>query len=120
MRERLREARVFAAFFAAAERAPLVRRDALERAWRESARGEAALCPSRLSAFSVARDRFEDGFLFGFCRPFAVSFAALRLVDSEVVEALGAPSFTPARRALDKPIAMACFVFRAPCLPSRT
>jgi hypothetical protein len=30
----------------------------------------------------------------------------------------GLPSFTPARRALD-PMAIACFVDRAPCLPSR-
>jgi len=27
---------------------------------------------------------------------------------------------TPARRAFDKPIAIACFVDRAPCFPSRT
>jgi len=31
----------------------------------------------------------------------------------------GGPSFTPALRAFDKPIAIACFVFFAPCLPSR-
>ena len=29
-------------------------------------------------------------------------------------------SFTPARRAFDNPIAIACLVERAPCLPSRT
>ena len=29
-------------------------------------------------------------------------------------------SFTPARRAFDKPIAIACLAERAPCLPSRT
>jgi hypothetical protein len=32
----------------------------------------------------------------------------------------GGGSFTPARRAFDNPIAIACFVDRAPCLPSRT
>ena len=31
----------------------------------------------------------------------------------------GAGSFTPARRAFDSPIAIACFDDRAPCLPSR-
>jgi hypothetical protein len=33
---------------------------------------------------------------------------------------LGGESFTPARRAFDSPIAIACFVDRAPCFPSRT
>jgi hypothetical protein len=33
--------------------------------------------------------------------------------------ARGAGSFTPARRALDNPMAMACLADRAPCLPSR-
>jgi hypothetical protein len=32
----------------------------------------------------------------------------------------GAASFTPARRALDRPIAVACFAERAPCFRSRT
>ena len=31
----------------------------------------------------------------------------------------GRPSLTPARRAFDRPMAIACFVERAPCLPSR-
>jgi hypothetical protein len=31
----------------------------------------------------------------------------------------GAGKSTPARRAFDKPIAIACFDERAPCLPSR-
>jgi hypothetical protein len=30
---------------------------------------------------------------------------------------LGGLSFTPARRAFDNPIAIACFVERAPCFP---
>jgi len=29
-------------------------------------------------------------------------------------------TFTPARRAFDRPMAMACLLDRAPCLPSRT
>ena len=36
------------------------------------------------------------------------------------VPAPGAGSFTPARRALERPMAIACFGERAPCLPSRT
>ena len=31
----------------------------------------------------------------------------------------GGGSFTPARRAFDRPMAIACFAERAPCLPSR-
>jgi len=31
----------------------------------------------------------------------------------------GVRSFTPARRAFESPIAIACFVDRAPCFPSR-
>jgi hypothetical protein len=32
---------------------------------------------------------------------------------------LGGASFTPALRAFDNPIAIACFADLAPCLPSR-
>ena len=32
----------------------------------------------------------------------------------------GGGRWTPARRAFERPIAMACFVDRAPCFPSRT
>jgi hypothetical protein len=45
--------------------------------------------------------------------------SALRFVDAFAL-AGGFGSFTPARRAFDSPIAMACFAERAPCLPSRT
>jgi len=39
--------------------------------------------------------------------------------ESGVVRRFGAASLTPARRAFDNPIAIACFVLAAPCLPSR-
>jgi hypothetical protein len=51
---------------------------------------------------------------------FAVSRAACRRVRAEAVRLFGGRSFTPARRALDRPIAIACLVDRAPCFPSRT
>jgi len=38
------------------------RRRAALFAWRESAAGDAAECPSRFSALRTARDRFGDGF----------------------------------------------------------
>lgn len=127
-------ARVRAAFLAAATRParPLVR-DALRdaafkdpaprlraavRACLDRARRDAAERPSRRSAVRVARARLAEGFLpdrerFSAC-------AALRRVLSEVVPFSGGGSPTPARRALERPIAIACFVDRAPCLPSRT
>src|SRR5262249_17883474 len=65
---------------------------------------DAADRPSRFRAPLVARDRVAEG---------------LRLV-AFVVWPLGfGGSSTPARRAFDNPIAIACFVLRAPCLPSR-
>ena len=85
-------------------------------AWRDKDDFEAAECPSRFSALEVARDRFAEGFRFE--PAFAESRAACFLVFSEA-PSFGAPSFTPARRAFDNPIAMACLVDRAPCLPSR-
>jgi hypothetical protein len=90
---------------------------ALVRACRESALGEAAPRPSRFSAPRTARDRFEDLGRPRPERPRAESRAALRLVSRDVVPAFGGRSFTPARRALDSPIAIACFDERAPCLP---
>jgi hypothetical protein len=44
---------------------------------------------------------------------------ALRRVFALTCPLRGARSLTPARRALLRPIAIACFVDRAPCLPAR-
>src|SRR6185503_9125003 len=107
---------VRAAFFAAADRWLAGRRRALARACFASAPCDAALCPSRLSTLRTARDRFADTFRRGF-RPLARSRAACRRVRLAVP--FFVPTFTPARRAFDSPIAMACFVERAPCFPSR-
>src|ERR671914_995258 len=109
--ERLAGPLVRAAFFAAAERWDALRRRALARACRESDLGDAADRPSRLSALLIARDRLADG-----------RFCALRRPVERRVFAAAFPFFgifTPARRALDSPIAIACLVDRAPCLPSR-
>src|SRR5436190_2178239 len=40
-------------------------------------------------------------------------------VFAEACPFFGAFNFTPARRALERPMATACFVDRAPCLPAR-
>lgn len=104
------------AFRAAAERADAPRRRALERAWLLSDFRLAALCPSRRSAPSTARDRLRDVFRR---RDFPLArsrFAFVRVRDELLL--LGW-SLTPERRAFDSPMAIACFVDRAPCLPSR-
>jgi hypothetical protein len=96
---------VRAARRAAARRLAAERRRAADEAWRESDLRDAALRPSRFRALRTARDRRLETALwrvFGF---------ALRP---------GGGSFTPARRAFDRAIAIACLVERAPCLPSRT
>src|SRR5689334_23369049 len=105
--------RVFAAFFAEREREAADRFFAAARAWRERACFEAALWPSFFNAFVVARERRFEGFLPA--RRVSRS-ACSRVCSDEPGE--GGRS-TPARRAFDRPIAIACFVERAPCLPSR-
>src|SRR5438874_1139517 len=114
---RLLLARVRAAFFAAAERWALLRWRAEERACLESALFEAADRPSRPSAFLIARERLREGALR--FAPFFSSRLALRRVSFEAAPFFGGGNRTPARRAFDKPIAIACLVDRAPCLPSR-
>jgi hypothetical protein len=132
--ERPRRARVLAAFRAAAERprAPFVRiafraavdraraprRFAAERACRASDRGVAAARPSRRRAPWIARERVEDRFFREPARRSA--YRALRRVRADAVPFAGALSATPARRAFESPIAIACFAERAPCFPSRT
>ena len=109
-----------AAFLAAWLRLAAPRFFALELAWRDSAICDAAACPSRFRPAEVtARDRFREGVCDG-PDPLALSRAACLRVLSEVVPSLGGGSFTPARRALDKPIAIACLAERAACFPSRT
>jgi hypothetical protein len=67
----------------------------------------------------VARDRFAEGFVVFLAVPFLRSLAARLRVVELACPAFGGFSFTPDRRALDSPIAMACLVERAPCLPFR-
>ena len=114
---RRRRLRVRAAFFAAAERERGDRRRAARLACRDSAFREADRRLSRFSAPLTARERLPEGFRRRALRPLARSRLACRLVRA--LPRLGGGSFTPARRALDKPIAIACSGERAPCLPSR-
>src|SRR5436190_7398875 len=109
--------RVLAAFFAEREREAADLFFAALRAWRDNARFEAALCPSRFNAREVARERLADFFALFFF-PFFRSRAACFCVSFEPF--FGGCNFTPARRAFERPIAIACLVDRAPCFPSRT
>jgi hypothetical protein len=61
----------------------------------------------------VALDRFADGRLR---RALPVPF----FFFADAVPSGGAGNFTPAFRALDNPIAIACLALRTPCFPSRT
>ena len=107
------------AFLAAALRAALPRWRADSFACFERELREAAECPMRFKAPSVARDRFAEVFFFAGDRPLFESLAAFLRVAADVVPFFGGASLTPARRAFDKPMAIACFVLAAPCLPSR-
>ncbi|AJC45588.1 hypothetical protein SB85_07180 [Xanthomonas sacchari] len=112
---------VCAAFFAAAERLPAVRFFAARLVCVDSAslptvlRAVAPLL-AVLSAFLAPRERVGDGLP---CLPLlASSCATFFLVSFEAV--FDAPVLTPARRALDKPMAIACLVDFTWVLPSRT
>src|SRR4029450_2699059 len=80
---------------------------------------DAADRPLRLSARVVARARLLERWRERPVLPFARSRWALRRVSLGAEPSPGGGSFTPARRAFDRPIALACFVDCAPCLPSR-
>ena len=110
---------VLTALFAAALRAVLVRWRADIFACFESALRDAAERPMRFSALVVARERFAEVLFLVEERPLRESLAAFLRVAADVAPFLGDGNFTPARRAFDRPIAMACFVFAVPCLPSR-
>jgi hypothetical protein len=96
------------------ERRDFLRRAALVRACRESAPRDAPLLPSRLRARDVACERLREVLAELLRLPLERSFF------EDGVPAGGGASFTPALRALDSPIAIACLGERTPCLPSRT
>ena len=97
------------------------RRLAAECVCLDSASRDVVVRDSRLRAFETACERFRDVALRPpETWPAAASRSALCRVATEVVPGLGGGRSTPARRAFDKPMAMACLVDRAPCFPSRT
>lgn len=114
--------RVRAAFFAEAERSAGVRFFAAVFVCFESADLEAGFWLSRFKALVVASERLAEGFLVDalLLLPVLRSRSARLRVLAEVLPFAGAASFTPARRAFESPMAIACLVERTPCLPWRT
>ena len=109
---------VWAPFSADLRLAAGPRRRAVARASLANDWGDAALRPSLFKAALEARERFADSLGWEWVwSPRESRFACSR-VFSGTVPFTGDCSFTPARRALERPMAMACFVERAPCLPS--
>jgi hypothetical protein len=100
-------------------RATAPRRRALVRACEAKAPGDADLVLSLFRAWVTARDRFRDGARPP-RRPRWRSFSACFRVSVEALPFFGGGSFIPARRALERPMAIACLADLAPCFPSRT
>ena len=80
---------------------------------------EAAERGSRFNASRRARERLAEVFAGLPLWPFSRSRSARFRVASETRPLFGGGRSTPARRAFDRPIAMACFADRAPCFPCR-
>jgi len=107
--------RVAAAFFAALLLDAALRLFAADRACRANALRRAADRGIFFNAPSVACERRSDVFLPARRDALIAAFRVFALV----LPFFGGFSFTPDLRALFSPIAIACFVFAAPCLPSR-
>jgi len=103
---------------AAAERAAGERATAAACACRASDRGDAASLPSCFKAFNDARDRLAEPCRAGAPWPLAKSRDARLRVLADVLPDSGGGKSTPARLALDNPMAMACLEERAPWTPS--
>src|SRR5207247_10706240 len=108
------------AFRAAAERADAERRDAARRACLESAVREAVLRGSRFSACDTAREMRGRRLGFRLPCPASYAYSALLRVLALALPFPGGRRATPARLALDRPMAMACCGDLAPCSPRRT
>ena len=107
--------RVFAAFLAAARRFADPLLFAASFICAETAREDTVRVLSRLNAFIDARALLRE------LSEFFTRLRRLRVFTSLAPGLFGfGGSFTPAFRAFDNPIAIACCTDRAPCLPSRT
>ena len=108
--------RVRAAFFAEADLCAGLRLRAAARACLKSASLDAAAPLSRLSAFSVACERFRDG-LAPFSAFLRSCFAFFR-VSSGTLPFSGTGNFTPARLAFERPTGNCLLWSNAPHAPA--
>jgi hypothetical protein len=97
----------------------VVRRFAADFACFDNALWDAALCPSRFNALFVACERLLEVFFAVLFFPFRRSASAFFRVAGDAFPLVGGFKSTPARRAFESPMAIACFDDRAPCFPSR-
>jgi hypothetical protein len=111
---------VLAARCADALRAAGERFRAEVRACRDNCAVDAAERPSLSSARRVARERGVETIRLRPLRPSRNARSAALRVRADVVPFRGGGRLTPARRAFESPMAIACLAERAPCLPSRT
>jgi hypothetical protein len=102
---------VLAALCAASVRLLLLRFRAAVVACLERADAEAPALPSFFNARELALDRVGEGLLF---------VRELAFPEADELPRGGGGSFTPALRAFDNPMAIACLALRTPCFPSRT
>ena len=119
---------VAAPFLAAAERSLLDRFEAALCACLDNDDLDAAEWPSFFSVRVVVVLRLAVDSLLALAwllflppvlLPALTSCSAFLRVAADALPSPGGLTATPERRALDSPIAMACLVFFAPCLPSR-
>jgi len=117
--ERRDEPLVFAASRAAAERAEAERCEAARRDCFDSAARDTVLRGSRLSTRNTARETLGRRRVFRLPWPASYAYSALLRVRALALPFRGGRSGTPARRASDRPIAIACCGDLAPCRPRR-
>jgi hypothetical protein len=119
-RERSVASLVRTAFFADVERLLAIRLLVAFRACLDSARLDAAERPDFFKVRALAADRFADFLAAVFFLPALRSLSAFFRTSSDAFSLGGALTDTPALRAFARPIAIACLVDFAPCLPCRT
>jgi hypothetical protein len=98
-----------------ADRCEAARRDCFDSATREAVR-----CGSRLRARDTARETRGRRRVFRLPWPASYAYSALLRVFAFALPFPGGRSGTPARLALDRPIATTCCGDLAPCWPRRT
>src|SRR6266568_1900599 len=117
--ERPADPLVRTALCAAAERSEAVRREAARFACFERATRDAVLRGSCLRTRDTARETRGRRWVLRLCWPASKAYSALLRVLVLALPLLGGRRSTPARLALERPMAIACSGDLAPCSPRR-